>query len=369
MSEVTRVLHVVGRLDRGGAESRIMDLYRSIDRDKVQFDFVEHTTDRCAYEDEIESLGGKIYHLPRFKVYNWFSYRKSWITFMKEHPEFRVVHGHMTSTAAIYLPVAKKYGNCMTIAHARSAGVDPGIKGKITRLLRRNLIDQCDRAFTCSELAGIAVFGQKAVDAHRVTMIPNAIDAAKFIFDQRMRERMRTELGISDQCMLLGHVGRFNAMKNHKFMLEILHCLIGRGVNAKLIFLGDGPMMEEMKALAVQLQIDEAVIFAGNHKNVEDYYQAFDVFLLPSVYEGLPGTAIEAQASGLPGLLSDQITKEAGITELIQYLPIDQGVEIWCDKILAVYKTERTNRYEQIRKAGFDTEGLAEQMLSVYTKA
>jgi len=161
MSNPIIVLHVVGRLDIGGAESRIMDMYRHIDREKVQFAFCQHTTDRCAFEDEIESLGGKVYHVPRFNVKNYFSYKKAWSDFFKQHPEIKVVHGHMTSTAAIYLPIAKKAGIEITIAHARSAGVDPGLKGYVTRFLRRNLYKKCDYRFTCSKIAGDSVFGDQ----------------------------------------------------------------------------------------------------------------------------------------------------------------------------------------------------------------
>ena len=132
MKQPMIVLHVVGRMDRGGAESRIMDLYRNIDRDKVQFHFVQHTKDRCAFEDEVERLGGKVYSVPRFNVKNYFSYKKAWQDLFREHPEIAVVQGHMTSTAAIYLPIAKKAGVAITIAHARSAGVDPGLKGMMT---------------------------------------------------------------------------------------------------------------------------------------------------------------------------------------------------------------------------------------------
>ena len=138
-NQPTIVLHVVGRLDIGGAESRIMDLYRNIDRGKVQFYFVQHTSERCAFEEEVECLGGKVYHVPRFNVKNYFSYKKAWEDFFKAHPEIKVVQGHMTSTGAIYLPIAKKAGVEITIAHARSAGVDPGLKGYLTRFLRRDL--------------------------------------------------------------------------------------------------------------------------------------------------------------------------------------------------------------------------------------
>ena len=221
MSEPMIVLHVIGRLDIGGAESRIMDLYRHIDREKVQFHFMQHTKDRCAFEEEVESLGGKVYHVPRFNVKNYPAYKKAWEKFFKEHPEIKVVHGHMTSTAAIYLPIAKKARVEITIAHARSAGVDPGLKGTVTKFLRRNLYKKCDYRFTCSKLAGDAVFGDQNIESKKAKFIPNAINVDKFMFDAKVREQIRYELGIGNK-FVIGHVGRFSHMKNHGYMLQIL---------------------------------------------------------------------------------------------------------------------------------------------------
>ena len=167
IDEPIRVLQVLGSLNLGGAESRIMDLYRKINRQEIQFDFLIHAKEPQYFEEEVKSLGGKIYRLPRFKVYNYMSYKKAVKNFFREHKEFSCVHGHMTSTAAIYLPIAKKAGVKVTIAHARSAGVDPGLKGKLTRFLRRNLYRKCDYRFTCSKLAGGAVFGNQDDDKRK----------------------------------------------------------------------------------------------------------------------------------------------------------------------------------------------------------
>ena len=159
-----RILHVLGGLGLGGAESRIMDMYRNIDRNKIQFDFLIHTEEKGHYYEEIKKLGGNVYSVPRFKVYNYFTYKRKLKEFFRQHKEIQAVHGHMTSTASIYLPIAKKSGIPMTIAHARSAGVDKGMKGKITQLLRRNLKEKADYCLTCSALAGEAVFGKEAME-------------------------------------------------------------------------------------------------------------------------------------------------------------------------------------------------------------
>ena len=388
MNQPTIVLHVVGRLDIGGAESRIMDLYRNIDREKVQFHFMQHTSDKCAFEEEVLSLGGKVYHVPRFNVKNYFEYKKAWKEFFAVHPEIKVVHGHMTSTAAIYLPIAKKAGVQVTIAHARSAGVDPGIKGKITNFLRRNLYKKCDYRFTCSKLAGEAVFGNQKEEKRKAKFIPNAIEVDKFAFDIETRVSVRQELGIADKYVI-GHVGRFAPMKNHIYMLEILEqCIkIEKEKNLSetvMMFLGDGPLKEEIQQKAAEKGIASRILFMGNKVDVYRYYQAMDYFLLPSFYEGLPGTAIEAQASGLPGIISDAVTEEAVVTDLMQMRSVKEDARVWAEEIMiesqkywmarkgmCVEKQDsvikaRGSYAEIVKKAAFDVIEQAKRMEEFY---
>ncbi len=367
MEKTIRVLHVVGRLNMGGAESRIMDLYRNIDRDKIQFDFVQHMSDEGKYQAEVEELGGYVYHVPRFRVYNYFSYKRSWKRFFREHPEIDIVHGHMTSTAAIYLPIAKACAGAYTIAHARSAGVDKGIKGRITKFLRRNLSKSCDQCFTCSRLAGEAVFGRE--NANRVITIPNAIDVEKFAYNAAVRAALREKLGLGDRDFVIGHVGRFDTVKNHAYMLEILAACLKKNASVKLLLVGDGSLRGEMEQKAKHLGIAESVIFAGNRKNIYDYYQAFDFFILPSFYEGLPGTAIEAQVSGLHGILSDRITTEALVTDLMRMKSIDLPPEEWADEILAADTDNRASKVPEVRAAGFDVKEQAKRLSDFYMKA
>ncbi len=186
-----RVLHVFGRTDMGGAENRIMDLYRHIDRNVIQFDFMVHTKDRCYFDDEIESLGGHVYHVSRYNVKNHFAYKQEWEKFFKEHKEITVVHGHMTSTACIYLPIAKESGVRLTIAHTRSAGVPQGIKGIMTKVLRKGLYKKVDLCLACSKIAGINSFGKKAFDEGCVKIIPNAIDTDRFAYNEDVRRTVR----------------------------------------------------------------------------------------------------------------------------------------------------------------------------------
>ena len=384
MGEAVRVLHVLGNTNLGGAESRIMDLYRHTDRNRVQFDFLVHSGEEGFYEKEIRELGGRIFRVPRFRIYNYFSYRKALKEFFQEHHEFALVQGHMTSTAAIYLPIAKKAGVKKTAAHARSAGVDKGLKGIMTRFFRRNLADKADYLFTCSELAGISVYGEKAVREGKTIFIPNAIDCAGFTFDPEKRKKMREELGLTD-ALIIGHVGRFHYAKNHEYLLRVFAelCQMSAGAggstaetgtdqNYHLILLGEGPLMEDTRTLAEELGVADRVHFLGNHKNIADYYQTMDYFVYPSRYEGMPGTIVEAQASGLPCLMSDTICREVIATELVETMSIEKEPKVWAEELqrridALVSKQENREKYaEKMAAAGFDVQAQAERMMRFY---
>lgn len=376
MGEPVRVLHVLGGLNLGGAESRVMDLYRCMDRDKVQFDFLIHRRDigsaacqKHFYEEEVEALGGKVYALPKFMVYNYAVYRRAARDFFRAHHEFAVVQGHMTSTAAIYLPQAKKAGVPVVCAHARSAGVDKGIKGIITKLLRLPLLKKADYCLACSREAGEAVFGSKWAGSAKARLVPNAINAQRFQYNPALREKMRTELSLGDS-FVIGHVGRFHYAKNHEFLLEIfgrLHQnLEQKGRSCKLLLLGEGEGMAAAKAQAAALGVEKDVLFLGNHKDVEAYYQVFDLFLFPSRFEGLPGTVVEAQAAGLRCIISDRITTEVGISELVSFHSLEDGADQWAKEVECSMVYERRDRCEAVRKAGFDVQEQARRLERFY---
>ena len=362
-----RVLHVFGRLGLGGAESRIMDLYRNIDKSRVQFDFLVHTDARLPagvkyssqelmkvrkpeyFDEEIERLGGHIYAVPRLTGKNLLGYKSYIESFFKTNrSKWKVVQGHMTSTAAIYLPIAKKYGASITASHVRSGGTDPGLKGKLTDFLRRPFKKEgtCDYYLSCTEAAARHVYGDALVDGGKVKIIPNAINVDKFAYDEATRNKIRTELSISN-AIVIGHVGRFHYAKNHEFLIRVFAEVVQRireddkgrytliyGLPLRLMLLGEGPLMDDAKRLVHELDMDSRVLFLGNKSNVSDYYQAMDYFCFPSRYEGLPGTVVEAQAAGLQCLVSDSITTEVDITRLVSRMSITLDPSVWAQKIL-----------------------------------
>ena len=374
MGQPVRILHILGNTQLGGAESRIMDLYRHMDRSVVQFDFVVHSKEEGYFNEEIRKLGGRIFRVPRFRVLNFFSYCRAWKKLLQEHrdadgrSEFHMIQGHMTSTAAIYLPIARKCGIETTIAHARSAGVDKGLKGILTRFLRRNLSKKADYLFTCSELAGISVFGKKAVEQGRTRFLPNAIDCQKFAPDPLVREKIRRELGI-EKCYVIGHVGRFHYAKNHEYLLRVFAELVKRKTrDYVLLLLCEGSGMEDIRILSRELGIGDKVYFLGNKSNVNDYYQAMDYFVYPSRFEGMPGTIVEAQTAGLRCLMSDTICKEVIATELVTTRSIREDPGLWADEIEQHLQYQRSSRVDEMKELGFDVHGQAVLMTDFYTK-
>ncbi|MDE6055414.1 MAG: glycosyltransferase family 1 protein [Lachnospiraceae bacterium] len=362
-----RVLNVLGTIDLGGAESRVMELYRALDRDKVQFDFLVHTEKEGQYGEEIRRLGGRIYNVPRFRVYNILSYQKALRRFFREHNEFAAVQGHMTSTAPIYLPIAKKAGIPVTIAHARSAGVDPGIKGFATKVIRFPLKYRADYCFTCSAEAAEAVYGRKWIDEGKVRTIPNAIDAQRFAYNPAVREQVRAELGLTGK-FVIGHVGRFGFMKNHNYLIDIFAELCRMRDDAALVLIGKGELEEEIREKVNVLGLADKVLFLGSRFDVERYYQAFDYFVFPSTFEGLPGSVAEAQASGRHCLVSDKVTGEAALTELVTYKSIEETASNWAGEIMrnARAALERKDMREAIAEKDFDVRGLAVKMEAFY---
>jgi glycosyltransferase involved in cell wall biosynthesis len=362
-----RVLHVLGGLGLGGAECRIMDLYRNMNRDRIQFDFLVHasaektgkkspTSDELMavrepdyFDNSVYKLGGRIYCLPKFTGTNMVEYKAAIKRFFEEHQHtWKIVQGHMTSTAAIYLPIARKAGVPILIAHARSAGVDNGIKGLATRFFRSPLQKEgvTDYNFACSREAAVSVFGKELTDRGRVRIIPNAIDLKRFAFNREKRDAIRKELGVSN-ALVIGHVGSFRYAKNHEFLLNVFAQITRlldnddlnqysmlHGMRVRLLMLGKGPEMEEMVRLSEKLHIKDRCIFAGNKSNASDYYQAMDYFCFPSRYEGLPGSVVEAQAAGLQCLISDTITPEVSVTELVSMMSINSEARDWARKIL-----------------------------------
>lgn len=358
------MLQVFGGLNRGGSETMVMNLYRNIDRDKIQFDFVTHLDEKGDYEDEIEKMGGRIFRVPRYKIVNHKEYINAWKKLLRDHPEWKIVHGHMYTLASIYLKVARNEDR-ITIAHSHNTSNGKGLKSMVKTIIERPLASIADRYMACSNEAGIWLFGEDIVDGDKYTMLPNSIDVDSFKFNEEKRKKIRKNLDLNGK-IVLGHIGRYNYQKNFPFLIEFVEELKQRNSDYVLLQIGDGKKDEELQSKIKEKSLEKNFISLGVRNDIPDLMQVMDIFILPSLFEGLPVTVVEAQASGLPCLISDRVTEEVNLTRSIDYLPIDQGIDIWVNKVLNMSKERKLDAPDKVRKAGYDTSDIANMIQEYY---
>ena len=359
-----RILHVLGGLNRGGAESMVMNLYRKVNREQIQFDFIVHTMEHQDYTDEILALGGKIFSFPRFVGYNVKEMKNTWNSFFKDHPEYKILHSHVRSYASLYIPIAKKHG-LKTIIHSHSTSNGSGLSSVVKRIMQSSLKRKADYLFACSEESGRWLFGNKALTKSNYKMIPNAVDTKNFAFNTETRAQMRKTLGIEDDTVVYGHVGRLHPAKNHTFLLDVFKDVLAKKSNALLLLVGDGELRSEIEAKIKALDIQDSVMMLGSRGDVPELLQAIDVFVFPSRWEGLPVTVVEAQAAGLPCFISDTITRDVNTSCLVKYLPIDKGTAVWVNELTST-DLSRKDVIEEIKKAGFDIEESTKNLSDFY---
>lgn len=324
-----RVAHIVGKMNGGGVEAVVMNYYRHIDRSRVQFDFVVDSDSTLVPRAEIESLGGRVFEVPPYQ--NLPAYRKALFNLFRQE-QWTIVHSHINALSVFSLQVAKKAGVPVRIAHSHStAGKGEYAKNAMKAVLKRLSNIYPTHRFACSEYAGQWLFGKNA----DFEVVYNAIELDKFAFNAEVRAKARADLGLVGDQLAIGHVGRFTAQKNHAFLVEVFAEVLKRRPDAVLLLAGDGELRPLIERWVNEHGIAEYVRFLGQRDDIERLYQAFDVFVLPSLYEGLCLVGVEAQAAGLPCLLSDQITREVEVTGGCEFLPIGD-VQTWADAVCAI---------------------------------
>jgi glycosyltransferase involved in cell wall biosynthesis len=281
MSEPIRVLQVFAQMNKGGAETMVMNMYRNIDRSKIQFDFVVHTEEECTFDNEIVQLGGRIYRVPRYIGRNHLAYTRAWNTFFRNNSEYKIIHGHVRSTASIYLKIAKKYG-LKTIAHSHNTSSGNNLVALTKNILQFPLRNIADYLFACSKRAGEWLFGENINYRDNYYILKNAINTHEYIFNEEIRLRKRQELGLKDR-FVVGHVGRFNKQKNHKFLIDIFKSIHELDDNSVLILAGSGPLKSKIEKKVNSLNLSDSVLFLGVRSDVRELLQAMDVFLFPSL--------------------------------------------------------------------------------------
>lgn len=354
-----RILIVLGGLDRGGAETVVMNYYRHINKNRIQFDFVVHTSHVGAYEKEIQLMGGRIWHIPKFKVYNFFSYISVWQKLLSEHTEFRIIHAHMASTACLFIPIAHKR-KVKVIVHAHSSrNTGNFIKRCLERISFYSLRYMADYFFACSDEAGIFKFGKSILSNPRYKIWYNALDFSEFEYSIDKRQKTRKLLNLGEHKFIIGHSGRLAYPKNHDFLLKIFQQYLLIHKNAVLLLLGDGPLRTYLESQVKQLGIQDSVIFTGSVDNVSDYLSAMDIFLFPSFYEGLGLAAIEAQVSGLYVIASSMVPQTAKISNHIEFNRLDLGEIFWCQQIEKAPKIDR--EYYHLKNSNYDIYNAAQR--------
>ena len=373
MSEPIRVLNVVGLMSPGGIETLIMNLYRNIDRDKVQFDFLTHKGIDGTFDEEIKRMGGKIYKMPQIRegdktyYHRFFQYRRELKKFFVNHPEYHVIHGHMTNTAAIYMPIAKKYGKVSCcIAHSHLTQARPGLVGMLTDILHKPLPHIATDYFACSEMAAKWIFPEEDIKAGRVRIIKNGVDPKRFFFDQNKRAEIRREIGLEGKYVI-GNVARFKTEKNHVFQIDVFERFHKKNPNSLLMLIGEGELMDSIKEKVEKLNLTNSVLFMGLRNDVPELMQAMDLFFLPSLYEGLPVVGIEAQATGLPVITSTGVTKETDITGNVKFLSLDDSIQKWVSEIEdTMLNFNRKDMSSYIHDNGYDITETAKWIQDFY---
>ena len=363
--EPIRVAHIIGKWLGGGVEAVVMNYYRHIDRSKIQFDFLcDEDSTNIPYE-EIEQLGGRVILIPPYQ--NVLKYQKELIRIFKGN-NYKIVHSHINTLSIFSLRAAKKAGVKVRIAHSHST--------TNKKEWKKNLLKQVLRPFSkayatnfmcCSELAGRWLFGDKAYDSGQVYLLNNAIDLDKFKYNESLRKEKRKKLGISDDTLVIGHIGRFVAQKNHTFLIDIFNEVHKKNNNSILLLAGQGPLKEEIENKVKELKLNDSVRFLGQRNDVNELYQTFDVFCLPSLYEGLPVVGVEAQASVLLSILSNAMTKETKVWDITKFISLNNTPEEWADSILDdVKKYKRIDTSKEMTSKKFNIKEEAKKLDKYY---
>lgn len=335
MEKPIRVLNIVPNMRSAGIETFIMNVYRNIDRTKIQFDFLVHNKEEEFYDDEIKKLGGKIYRFTLKDDKNIFKYIKDLKRFFKEHKEYKIIHGHMQSMMPLYLFFAEKNDVPIRIAHSHNNSYEKSLKGFVLHIFSRFSKYFSTVNFACSKEAGKYLFGKREFE-----VINNGIDLKRFKFNEEKRNEIRKKLGIQENEILIGNIGRMEKQKNQKFLIDVFNDTYMQKNNVKMLIIGTGSLEEDLKQYVKTLKIDNNVIFLKNIKNVNDYMQAMDMFLLPSLYEGLGIVLIEAQMSGVYCLTTkNTVAIETKITPNIKYLILDR--KLWTDEVVNYKRNDR----------------------------
>lgn len=354
-------------MNRGGLESRLMDIIRNLDFQRVQMDIFTYRLEPGLMDEEAEAYGCKIYYNKPLTIRNMFQYVEYFADFLRKHPEYQIIHAHQDAWCSVFCKGAKLAGVPIRIAHSRTAISSFNIKNMLKNIIKLPVGKYATHFFAVSDLAGEWLFGKRNVKKGKVEIWHNAIEAKKYQYDAEKRNEKRQELGVTDKYVVL-HVGNFTPPKNHERIIKIFREIYRKRKDAVLLLVGkeENP---NIRTIVEQLEIKNAVRFLGTRTDINELLFAGDIFLFPSIFEGMPGAVIEAQTAGLPCVISDSITKEVCITNHIVQVPLSVSDEVWAEQVLRMQEPDRIAAYEEIRKAGYDIDVLVKKLTKFYETA
>lgn len=364
MGSPLRVLHVVVNMNRGGAETLIMNLYRNIDRSKIQFDFL--TCKEGVFDSEIIGMGGKVFRIPYITDVGHFKYVKELNEFFSKNKHYKIVHSHMDKMTGLVLRAAKKVGIPIRISHSHNTSSEGGMGAKLYKWYAGNFIlPNATNLFACSNYAAEWLFKEMS---HSTEILKNGIESERFAYTPQLREEVRDELNLDKNIFVLGHVGRFAHQKNHAFLINVFAQFNKIKNNSVLILVGDGPLRLNAEKQVMDLKLKNKVKFLGVRSDIHRILQAFDVFVFPSLHEGLPVSLIEAQGSGLPCLISKNISQEVDIGDhLVEFIPLNDKNQ-WVQKLkgIASRKINRKRMTNSISIQGYEIRQTADFIEDFY---
>ena len=362
--EPIRVAQIVGKWVGGGVEAVVMNYYKNIDRTKIQFDFLFDDDSIGIPYEEIKNLGGRVILIPPYQKI--FKYHYELKKVLKDG-NYKIVHSHINALSVFSLFAAKCAGVPVRIAHSHST--------TNRREWKKNLLKQLLRPFSkifatnymcCSEMAGRWLFGDREYDRGNVYLLNNAIDLDKFKYNAKIRKAIKNELNIPESTLVIGHVGRFVAQKNHSFLIDVFNEFHKQNKDAVLILVGQGPLMEEIQKKVADLNLNKNVRFLGQRNNVNELYNAMDLFLFPSLYEGLGMVTIEAQANCLSCLVSDKVPLAAKISKYITFCSLNKSAKEWAEQAAKMVNESKIRGSKKYESGNYDIKKEAKKLENKY---
>lgn len=363
-----RVAVIMGKMDSGGKKNLVMEYYRHIDRSKVQFDFICDSDSQAIPEEEINALGGRVYRIrPYQNIFaNMFDMQR-----ICRKNNYLIMHAYNSTMNLFPMFIAKINGVPVRISESLSMAHEGDWKTFLKKILRPMSKCFANYYMSCGDDCGRWQFGNKLFDQGRVDVFKTVINTEFNSYNYEIREKVRKEFGWEEK-IVIGHIGRFTPQKNSVHLIEIFAAIAKKEPKAVLCLIGDGELKEEMFAKIKDLDIEKQVDYFGRREDIQQFYNAMDVFLLPSLYEGLPVVGLEAESCGLPMFFSTEVTLEANACELGHYVGLNESVETWATEILEAAKTNmlvRKSHAKEVADAGFDSASEALRMQNYYINA